>query len=365
MTGPAAFLAAVLLPAAAFGAGAPAKPSPFLRSAALFQSKCSKCHSIGKGDRVGPDLKGAAGRHSHEWLEGFIAKPSDYFGRDPEAKKLVERFNGVRMDDLGLSPQEVDGLIDYLELASAGPVGGAEAEAAPAEDAPEARVALPDEGGRVWGPGLAAAFLLAAGAVLAWRFAGGGPGLFLLLLSAGAAYWSLGGRSHYRLLGDQTGYAPVQPIAFSHKRHAGELGVDCLYCHHGAEKSDVAGVPSLNICMNCHNAVRKAGPAGLPSEPIAKLAALWEKRAEPGARSVEWTRVHSLPGFVHFSHRVHVADDIRCQECHGPVQTMERVRQAGSLAMGWCVNCHRRAPGAAPSHWKRAGGPLDCAACHW
>jgi hypothetical protein len=83
------------------------------------------------------------------------------------------------------------------------------------------------------------------------------------------------------------------------------------------------------------------------------------------ARAVEWVRVHQLPDFVHFPHRVHVANNIQCQECHGPVETMPRMRQAASLSMGWCVSCHREAPGNAPTHWKRSGGPLDCAACHW
>ncbi len=77
------------------------------------------------------------------------------------------------------------------------------------------------------------------------------------------------------------------------------------------------------------------------------------------------TRIHDLPDFVHFPHRVHVANNIRCQECHGPIQDMVRVRQAASLSMGWCVNCHRQPKSAAPSHWKRTVGPLDCAACHW
>ncbi|MBI5202086.1 MAG: cytochrome c3 family protein, partial [Elusimicrobia bacterium] len=98
---------------------------------------------------------------------------------------------------------------------------------------------------------------------------------------------------------------------------------------------------------------------------IAKLAKAWESRLTAQPEPVEWVRVHKLPDYVHFPHRVHVADGIACQECHGPVQTMERMRQAGPLSMGWCVNCHRLGPAQAPSHWKRSGGPLDCAACHW
>lgn len=361
----------ILLLCLAFMAGAvragekPAAPSPFQRSASLFQSKCAKCHTVGRGDRVGPDLKGATERRTREWLSGFIRKPADYLDTDAEAKKLLEKFNGVRMDVPGLSQTDVDGLIDYIETASSGGGAGAEEEKPLGEDAPEERITMPDEGRRVWGPGVALALLLAAAAALAWRTAGGGPAAFLLVASVGFAYWSAGGRARHHLLGDQQGYEPAQPVAFSHRKHAGDLGVACLYCHHGAEKSDVAGVPSTNICMNCHGAVRKAAGQTQPSAEIAKVVAAWEHRADPAGPKLEWVRVHSLPGFVHFSHRVHVNNEIRCQECHGPVQTMERMRQASSLAMGWCVNCHRQEPGTAPTHWKRAGGPLDCAACHW
>lgn len=359
------FAALVFLSGAAGAAEKAAAPSPFQRSAALFQSKCAKCHTVGRGDRVGPDLKGVTERRTREWLSGFIRKPADYLDKDPEAKKLLEKFNGVRMDVPGLSSADADGLIDYLETASAGGAAGGTEESALAEDAPEERITLPEEGRRLWVPGLAGAFLLAAGAALAWRTAGGGPAAFLAVAALGSLYWSAGGRARHHLLGDQQGYEPAQPVAFSHKTHAGTLGVACLYCHHGAEKSDVAGVPSTNICMNCHGAVRKAAGQAGPSPEIAKVVAAWERRADPKGPRLEWVRIHSLPGFVHFSHRVHVNNEVRCQECHGPVQTMERMRQASSLSMGWCVNCHRLAPGAAPTHWKRAGGPLDCAACHW
>lgn len=346
----------LLLPAAGRAGEA---PSEFQKGAALFQSKCSKCHTVGKGDRVGPDLKGVTVRRSPEWLAAFIAKPSAMLDSDPEAKKLLEKFNGVRMADFNLPAAQVTGLIEYLEAVSAGP-SGPEVEAVLAEDAPELKVRLPDEGRRVWLPGVAAALALLAAAAAAWQFAGAGPAALLTLLAAAAGYWSFGGRAYHRLLGDQRGYAPDQPIAFSHKKHAGDLGMNCLVCHHGAEKSDVAGVPSVEACMACHSVVKKRASDGQVSPEIAKLTAAWESRGV-----VAWNRVHSLPRYAHFSHRAHVADEIRCQECHGPVQTMERLRQASPLSMGWCVNCHRQGPGEAPSHWKRSGGPLDCAACHW
>lgn len=351
---------AVLLSSSCAAAGSAAEaPSEFQKSAALFQSKCSKCHTVGKGDRVGPDLKGVTVRRTPEWLSAFLKKPSAMLDTDPEAKKLVEKFNGVRMEDMGLSDAQVAGLAAYLEAVSAGPAGGDDEAELPV-DAPEARVRLPDEGRRVWWPGAAGALALLAAAAAAWQLAGAGPAAVLALLAAGAGYWSLGGRAYHRLLGDQRGYAPEQPIAFSHKQHAGTLGVACLNCHHGAEKSDVAGVPPLETCMSCHGVVKKRAADGQASAEIAKLTAAWDAKG-----SVAWNRVHSLPRYAHFSHRAHVANGVLCQECHGPVETMERLRQASSLSMGWCVNCHRLQASEAPSHWKRSGGPLDCAACHW
>ncbi len=103
---------------------------------------------------------------------------------------------------------------------------------------------------------------------------------------------------------------------------------------------------------------------GLVQE-IAKLIAAWETRLSSSPLPVAWNRVHDLPDYAHFSHRVHVANNMKCQECHGPVQEMTRVRQAATLSMGWCMDCHRLDKSKAPTHWKKTGGPLDCAACHW
>lgn len=197
-----------------------------------------------------------------------------------------------------------------------------------------------------------------------------------------------------RLPGDHTGFAPEQPIRFSHRLHAGELQVACLYCHPGAEKSRHAGIPEASLCMNCHKVVTapfeqvaaeralavKEGREARPivSPEIAKLdraLALGPDRARDPAqepRPIEWVRVHQLPDFVYFDHRPHVLRGLACETCHGPVQAMERVRQEASLSMGWCVACHRAndarhladdrplPPGSAPPHV-----PTDCVTCHF
>lgn len=207
------------------------------------------------------------------------------------------------------------------------------------------------------------------------------------------------------LPGNQVGYEPVQPIAFSHRLHAGELQVQCLYCHSGAERSRHAGIPAASTCMNCHRfvmatrgAVRaedelaqqeNRSPRRIISPEIQKIyAALaldanMQRDSSKPLQSIVWTRVYTLPDFVYFDHRPHVNAGVACQTCHGPVETMERVRQVGELSMGWCVNCHRgvdangldgkgnftSAPAPAANSLKpaprRVYASTDCSTCHY
>lgn len=189
-----------------------------------------------------------------------------------------------------------------------------------------------------------------------------------------------------RLPGNQQGYEPAQPIDFSHRLHSGELQISCLYCHSGAERSRHAGIPAASVCMNCHRfvtaplgAVRAEDeqakkeqriPRKIISPEVAKVyAALGlsedlKPSAEREARPIEWVRIHNLPDFAYFDHRAHVAAGVSCQTCHGPVETMERVRQVSDLSMGWCVNCHRGANQAGIAG-RPVNASIDCAACHF
>lgn len=180
--------------------------------------------------------------------------------------------------------------------------------------------------------------------------------------------------SGYRLPGNQQGYEPTQPIAFSHRLHAGELEIACLYCHAGAEVGRHAGIPATSVCMNCHKSVT-ASFGALRENPKAvspELRKLFDsygldenlKRDPSKAVPLPWVRVHDLPDFAYFDHRAHVHAGVACRTCHGPVETMERVRQVESLSMGWCVNCHREVNvrGVAGN---RVHASLDCAACHY
>ena len=165
------------------------------------------------------------------------------------------------------------------------------------------------------------------------------------LISAGLGAYELS------RVGVHQGYAPEQPIAFSHELHAGDSKVPCLYCHSSARTSRHAGIPSVNVCMNCHSMLTKQ------TVDIERL-----KEAVQRRQPIMWTKVHNLPDFVYFNHSQHVLSDVACQTCHGPVETMARVRQHAPLTMGWCIQCHRSRQGSDP-HPPAAN--LDCGKCHY
>jgi len=149
------------------------------------------------------------------------------------------------------------------------------------------------------------------------------------------------------------GYAPEQPVKFSHKLHAGDMKIDCKYCHYGVENSRVASIPSVNICMGCHLIARKDKPE------IQKLTDYYN-----GNKPVPWKRVHKVPDFAYFNHSVHVNKGIECQSCHGQVQEMEVIGQVESFTMGACLNCHRNSHDRFPNLQNINLGPENCAACH-
>lgn len=182
------------------------------------------------------------------------------------------------------------------------------------------------------------------------------------------------------------GYQPLQPIAFSHRLHAGELEIDCRYCHTSVEVAAVASVPTVETCMNCHRLVGRDND----------LLALLRESSETG-EPVRWIRVHKVPEYAYFHHGVHISAGVGCLSCHGDVAAMEEVRQVETLSMSWCLDCHRR-PGASlrsgseitnaawrsqaaavlavtdqpgrhrPDHHQpdrhRVDPPIDCTGCH-
>lgn len=145
------------------------------------------------------------------------------------------------------------------------------------------------------------------------------------------------------------GYAPKQPIAFSHQLHAGTNQIPCQYCHVSVGEGPKSSVPAVNTCMNCHSQVKGRTPAG--REEIKKITDAWQS-GEP----IEWVKVHDLPDHARFSHQPHIVKGLDCSECHGQVNTMDVVATQNAFNMGWCVNCHRQPENNAP---------VDCVTCHY
>jgi hypothetical protein len=197
--------------------------------------------------------------------------------------------------------------------------------------------------------------------------------------------------------GRATGWAPPQPIMFSHNLHAGELSIDCQYCHSEARRSIHAGVPPVQACMGCHAQVRKDSPevqkihqawCGQPECTIEKDA-LGRPKQDPAGKPIEWNRVHDLPDYVNFNHSRHVVAGVNCTECHGQVQLQGEfklvpipggpegavmrqvdrvmVREA-TLQMGFCVDCHATHPSVDQNYGDKAAlrraELKDCWTCH-
>jgi hypothetical protein len=175
-------------------------------------------------------------------------------------------------------------------------------------------------------------------------------------------------------IGLNQGYQPTQPIAFSHKLHAGQHQINCAYCHTSVYKSKSANIPSANICMNCHSQIKTESPE------IKKIYRAIQKN-----QPIQWVRIHNLPDLAYFNHSQHTqVGGIECQTCHGPIQNMDVVYQYSALTMGWCINCHRETPlntkgnayydnlvklhdkenGAVPFTVSSNGG-TECSKCHY
>jgi hypothetical protein len=171
--------------------------------------------------------------------------------------------------------------------------------------------------------------------------------IFVVLLSFTVTYFAS------RAERDGIGYTPEQPIAFSHKLHAGDMKIDCQYCHTGVEKGRHALVPAVETCMNCHKIARKDRPA------IQQLTSYYEN-----GKALPWKRIHKVPDFAYFNHSVHVNKEIDCTYCHGNIAQMETVGQMNSFTMASCLDCHRKAQETFANIEGINKGPDNCFACH-
>lgn len=169
----------------------------------------------------------------------------------------------------------------------------------------------------------------------------------------------------------QVGYAPFQPVPYSHRLHAGELGIDCRYCHANIERSAHAMIPATQTCMGCHSIVKT------DSARLQVVRDSW-KTGEP----IEWVKVHKLPEHAYFNHSAHLAAGVGCATCHGRIDQMDVVRLDKPISMGWCLECHRNPtpnlrpkdqitnmnwqPEMAPAGWQppKVNPPTNCSGCH-
>ena len=171
--------------------------------------------------------------------------------------------------------------------------------------------------------------------------------------SAAAALAAVGGV--LALLGAAPG-GPAQPIAFSHRVHAGDAGIGCISCHVYAERGPVAGIPSMQRCQGCHKFVKEDPEHPEITAQLKPLLAILKN-----GTAVEWVRVHRVPDHVYFTHERHVLGGVACRECHGDVERMEVVRQVAPLTMGWCLECHHRKQRERPQGRARL---TECVTCH-
>jgi mono/diheme cytochrome c family protein len=345
----------------------------------IFKANCSACHKLDK-KLIGPALGDVTERRTAEWLVSWIRDNAALRASgDADAKAIFEEYNGMPMTAFpALTDQDIYDILQYTIEGDAKPVV-ANGPGIAVDNNPSAtpdyvfpmmivlailfvllllmlvkmkntlRVvqgkdpeSFGDEISGFRKALVANKFLMTIGTL--------GVAIVLLYFT----YWWLMG------IGVETGYQPVQPIAFSHQIHAGQNKIDCNYCHSSARHSKTSGIPSTNVCMNCHKYVdgseivnAETGElkyGGERSPEIAKIYAAigWdvEKLAYIEGyeqKPVEWVRIHNLPDLVYFNHAQHVtAGQVECQTCHGPVQEMDEVYQYSELTMGWCINCHRQ-----------------------
>ncbi|AQG82075.1 cytochrome C [Spirosoma montaniterrae] len=332
----------------------------------LFNNNCAQCHAVGDEVIVGPGLKGIQQRApSKDWLYKWIRNSSALIATgDPYAVQVFNKFNKVQMSNFpNLTDADIDGILAYIDQASApaqqattAPAGGgtaapaATATSGPSELFTFVLVALLIVMLLVLGVLLAIVTILSKAvtpvtpegtttqAPLAQRLKEGLSSAFNNSTLRSIVIWlfilvatkeTIDGAFS---IGIQQGYAPKQPIAYSHKLHAGQYKIDCNYCHTGVNKGKSAHIPAANVCMNCHGVIKKESPE------IQKIYAAIEQN-----RPIEWVRVHNLPDLAYFNHAQHVnVGNVQCQTCHGEIEKMEVVQQRSSLTMGWCIDCHRK-----------------------
>jgi len=332
----------------------------------LFSSNCASCHYLGPEDKklIGPGLDDhILEEYSSEWLYSWIKNSSELIASgDEQAIEVFEEYNKTQMTAFPqFSNEDIDNLLAYIQVGPAEVVATTGAEGSVVVDA-----GASSESMMVLFVALSILFLSLMVLIRVKNVLKEAKGEKTTTLLQGAGSWLkknpvvivlfvifmilYGGKVIFEGLltvGVQQGYQPEQPIAFSHKIHAGENGIDCNYCHSGARHSKTSGVPSANVCMNCHTYISSGTNTG--TEEIAKIYTAIG--FDPETRTyiegyeqqpIEWVRIHNLPDLAYFNHSQHVnVAGVECQKCHGPVEEMDVVEQHAPLTMAWCIDCHK------------------------
>lgn len=337
-----------------------------------FKSLCASCHKLDK-KFIGPALGNVEERRENDWLKAWIKDNAALRATgDKDANAVFKEYKGSVMTAFPqLSDQQIDDILYYTTVGD------------PKKKAQEGTVVTAGNQSNeapqwlmlVLAGVIIAAFLIIAALLKTISELKGAPKtpgalgtlsevwegvkkntflhvaftIFMLLITA---YFMFGALF---TIGVDQGYQPVQPIAFSHKIHAGDNKIDCQYCHSSAKHSKNSGIPSVNVCMNCHKNISEvADDTKLDGYSTAQLnaeiqkiydAAGWDpdKLEYTGeTKPVKWVRVHNLPDHVNFVHAQHVTvAGVDCKQCHGPVDEMDELYQFSPLTMGWCIDCHR------------------------
>ena len=385
---------------------------------ALFNTNCAACHQLNR-KAVGPALRGVTEKYDREWLYSWIKNGTQMIkDGDPQAVAIWEEYNRAVMTNYPqFSNEQIDNILaytDYTPPAPAPAVATAQTVSQGSDISVNIILAVTIV---IFTILIVMLFLVqrtlikianASGVKIEpeqkrivrplWKAVVENQFIMFVLVIGfllSSAYFTYG---YLMQIGIDQGYAPIQPIHYSHKIHAGANQIECKYCHSSARVSKHSGIPSLNVCMNCHEYIGEYnGEEDLENgytkdfytNEIKKLynAVGWDEENQVytgNTQPVKWIRIHNLPDFVYFNHAQHAqVAQIECQTCHGPVEEMEIMYQYSPLTMGWCIDCHRESNVDKDNEYyqkvheelsKKYGveqltvaqlGGIECAKCHY
>ena len=407
------FLVALLFPSLGFS-----QEADIQEGKALFNTNCAACHQLNR-KAVGPALRGVTEKYDREWLYSWIKNGTQMIkDGDPQAVAIWEEYNRAVMTNYPqFSNEQIDNILAYTNYTPPAPAPAVAATQTVSQGSDISVNIILAVAIIIFTILIVMLFLvqrtlikiaIASGVKIEpepkrkikplWKTIVENQFIMFLLVIGfllSSAYFTYG---YLMQIGIDQGYAPIQPIHYSHKIHAGANQIECKYCHSSARVSKHSGIPSLNVCMNCHEYIGEYnGEEDLVNgytkdfytNEIKKLysAVGWDEENQVytgNTQPVKWIRIHNLPDFVYFNHAQHAqVAQIECQTCHGPVEEMEIMYQYSPLTMGWCIDCHRESNVDKDNEYyqkvheelsKKYGveqltvaqlGGIECAKCHY